>query len=396
MKAAAYKGRFPAFPPPSIVSATAPRAAQLRTRLAGRAAVGLGLLATLSALCALLAGSALAPLRTLHTLSALPHLLAAGMLTSVALRLLYWLWVPPPGGAGILLPESRVPGLRRRVDRLCAQLGARRIDRIVVTPDMNAGVICRPALGLIGPMRTTLLLGIPLAHSLTARQLSAVLAHELAHLSAQLDGPGAWSAHLRTWWLRCADRIDADRSVLARAVMGLYAPVARLDLEQSVALSRLDEFEADAVAARAVGSPALAGALIELAMKDRFLHDDYWVRVLDQADDRRRPRVRPFREMGLGVQVGFVRRDALAGLDHLLRSDAGSLDTHPSLPERLDALRIGRLGGLPVAGEGPSAAEHYFASLLPTLSLAFDRMWWRASADGWRQRYRQARGQDQT
>lgn len=378
------------------MSATAPRAAQLRIRLAVRAAVGLGLLAVLSVACALLSGFALAPLHTPFARSALPHLLVAGMLASVALRLLYWLWVPPPDGAGIVLPESHVPGLRRRVDRLCAQLGARRIDRIVITPDMNAAVVCRPALGLLGPMRTTLLLGIPLAHSLTARQLSAVLAHELAHLSAQLDGAGAWSAHLRTWWLRCVDRIDGDRSAVARAALWLLAPVARLDLEQSVALSRLDEFEADAVAARAVGSPALAGALIELAMKDRFLHDDYWVRVLDQADDRRRPRVRPFREMGLGVQVGFVRREALAGLDHLLRSDAGSLDTHPSLPERLDALRIGRLGGLPVAGEGPSAAEHYFAGLLPTLSLAFDRMWWEASADDWHQRYRQARGQHRT
>lgn len=374
------------------MSATPPLAAQLRLRLAVRAAGGLSLLAALGVACALMSVRALAPLDTLFALSALPHLLAAGMLASVALRTLYWLWVPPSGGAGILLPESRVPGLRRRVDRLCAQLGARRIDHIVVTPDMNAAVFCRPAFGLCGPMRTTLLLGIPLAHSLTARQLSAVLAHELAHLSAQLDGAGAWSAHLRTWWLRCVDRIEGDRSATARLLLWLLAPLARLDLEQSVALSRLDEFEADAVAARAVGSPALAGALIELAMKDRFLHDDYWVRVMEQAADRRRPRMRPFREMGLGVQVGFVRRDALAGLDHLLRSEGGGLDTHPSLPERLDALRIGRLGGLPVAAEGPSAAEHYFAGLLPTLSLAFDRMWWQASADDWRQRYRQARG----
>ena len=371
------------------MSATAPLAAQLRLRLAVRAAAGLGLLAALSVACALMSVRTLAPL---DTLSALPHLLAAGLLATVALRTLYWLWVPPSRGAGILLPDARVPGLRRRVDRLCAQLGARKIDHIVVTPDMNAAVLCRPALGLCGPMRTTLLLGMPLAHSLTARQLSAVLAHELAHLSAQLDGAGAWSAHLRTWWLRCVDRIDDDRSVAARLLLWLLAPLARLDLEQSVALSRLDEFEADAVAARAVGSPSLAGALIELAMKDRFLHDDYWVRVMDQAADRRRPRMRPFREMGLGVQVGFVRRDALAGLDHLLRSEGSGLDTHPSLPERLDALRIGRLGGLPVAAEGPSAAEHYFAGLLPTLSLAFDRMWWQASADDWRQRYRQARG----
>lgn len=46
----------------------------------------------------------------------------------------------------------------------------------------------------------------------------------------------------------------------------LLAPVAARDLRDSVELSRLDEFEADAVAARVVGGAALAGALLELAM----------------------------------------------------------------------------------------------------------------------------------
>jgi len=100
------------------VSATAPLAAQLRLRLAVRAAAGLGLLAALSVACALMSVRTLAPL---DTLSALPHLLAAGLLATVALRTLYWLWVPPSRGAGILLPDARVPGLRRRVDRLCAE-----------------------------------------------------------------------------------------------------------------------------------------------------------------------------------------------------------------------------------------------------------------------------------
>jgi len=369
------------------------RQRQLRRLLTLRATLCIGLLT------AALAGSLLSGLMLLHALDgastgaaavALATLLAVA---GVGVRLSRWLWVPTPDCAGIVLPDALAPGFRRRIDRLCARLGARRIDRVLATPEVNAAVVCRPAFGLFGPMRTTLLLGIPLAHCLTPQQLSAVLAHELAHLSAQRGRRGAWAAHLRTWWLRCFDRIDEDDGALARAARRVFARTARTDLEQSVQLSRLDEFEADALAARAVGAPALAGALIDLAMKDRFLTENYWTKVMEQARSNRRPRIRPFREMGLGMQVGFVRDDALADLDHLLgvRADTAAFDTHPALAERLAALDIDHADGLPDAADGPSAAEHYFADLLPTLSLAFDRMWWLASSRDWRQQYRSAR-----
>lgn len=369
------------------------RQRQLRRLLTLRAAVCIGLLTTALAGCLLLGLALLHALEgasMVTTALSLAGLLAAGW---VAVRLTNWLWVPTPECTGIVLPDALVPGFRRRIDRLCARLGARRIDRVLATPEVNAAVVCRPAFGLFGPMRTTLLLGIPLAHCLTPQQLSAVLAHELAHLSAQRGRRGAWAAHLRTWWLRCFDRIDEDGSRLAQIARWLFARTTQTDLEQSVRLSRLDEFEADALAARAVSAPALAGALIDLAMKDRFLTENYWTKVMEQARNRRRPRIRPFREMGLGMQVGFVRDDALADLGHLLgaHADTAVFDTHPALAERLAALDVDRLGALAEAVDGPSAAEHYFADLLPTLSLAFDRMWWLASSRDWRQQYRSAR-----
>ncbi|WP_374339581.1 M48 family metallopeptidase [Methyloversatilis sp.] len=369
------------------------RQQRLRRRLALRAAACLALLGITLLGCVVLIVRMLCALEGrsgLEALTVLAALLAGSLLGSI---LLGWLWVPAPEGHGILLPDELVPGFRRRIDRLCDRLGARRIHRVLITMDVNAAVVCRPALGAIGPMRNTLLLGIPLAHSLTPRQLSAVLAHELAHLSAQRDAVGAWGAHLRAWWLRCFDRIDAHRSFAAHCARHLFAATARIDLTESIELSRLDEFEADRLAARAVGGPALVGALIEVAMKDRFLQEDYWTKVMEQARSRRRPVIRPFREMGLGMQVGFVRHDALAGLDHLLRTSppADAPDTHPSLAERLAALRVGHNGGTEEAPEGPSAAQHYFADLLPALSAAFDRMWWQSSSEDWLRAYHEGR-----
>jgi Zn-dependent protease with chaperone function len=375
-----------------------PRQQTLRQELTQRAAI---CLISLGVLCVGALAAALALLvamRDMPALPAVPASVALALCLLLTARLGRWLWVPAAVDRGIPLSGSCAPGFRRRIDRLCERLGARRVHDIEVTPDINAAVVCRPAWGVIGPMRTTLLVGIPLAHSLTAPQLAAVLAHELAHLAAQRNGAEAWRAHLRTWWLRCYDRIDEDSSWPGAIARRLLDATARIDLHQSLQLSRLDEFEADALAARAVGKHALASALLEVAMKDRFLTENYWRKVMDQAHHRRRPSFRPFRDMGFGMQAGFARQDALAGLRDHLSDDSltGDMDTHPCLAERLAALRIDdacgqhRQNAAPSAG--PSAAEHYFASVLPALSLTFDRMWWHASAHDWRHRYSSACG----
>lgn len=364
----------------------------LRQRLTVRAAFCLLVLVAAFCCCVGLCVVLLGMLHGLQTLPALPVAVSLALVGAATARFGRWLWAPPPPCYGIELPDAAAPRFRRRIDRLCARLGARRVDRIVVTPDINAAINCRPSCGIGGRMHTTLTVGIPLSHSLTPQQLTAVLAHELAHLAAQRDGPGAWSAHLRTWWLRTYDRIDEDASVPGALARLLFGPAARIDLRQSLALSRLDEFEADALAARAIGADALAGALLEVAMKDHFLTENYWLKVMDQARHRRRPSFRPFRDMGYGMQAGFVRQDALAGLDRHLAGNARSkdTDTHPSLAERLEALQVAGLTE-PEVPDGPSAAQHYFAPVLPELSLAFDRMWWDASAQDWRTRYRTAR-----
>lgn len=285
---------------------------------------------------------------------------------------------------GIRVPREAAEELHRLLDAAARRLGVKPVDAVWITSDMNAFVLQRPAWGWIGPIRTHLLIGLPLAHSISAAQLTAVLAHEFSHLARQRSGLGAHSAHARAWWARVLDRAFENfpwaARWLERGSHRFYRDMLRL--------SRLEEFEADAHAAGLVGAALMGETLVEIGLKARFLEQDYWPKVMAQSMQFPSPSIRPYREMGLGVAAGFLRRESVVeDLSHF-EAGGGNLPLHPTLSERLRAL------GAPLQAaldDPPSAASHYLGPLLPTLAWAFDRAWWADARDGWQQSYLDAR-----
>ncbi|MDR1423182.1 MAG: M48 family metallopeptidase [Azoarcus sp.] len=306
---------------------------------------------------------------------------AAVLACYAAVCLLSVLLVPLPAPEGIRLSPTDAPELFRLIASMSRVLAAGRIDHVWVTPDINASVLQRPRRGFFGRIETHLLIGLPLAHSVTRAQLMAVLAHEFSHLALQRKGFGKYGALLRAWWLRVLDRIGDVFPVLgARADRWLhrfYCNMARL--------ARIEEFEADAFATKLVDADLLGGTLIEVSLKGQFLSRDYWPRVLAQSKVRAKPLVRPYRDLGLGMAAGFMRASA----DDALSGDEPR-PLHPNTRERLRALRASPCP--PLSGEQTSAARHYLAPLLLTLAWVFDRAWWQGVRPDWQLTYSDACG----
>ena len=296
-----------------------------------------------------------------------------------------WLCAPTASPDGVCLPREAAEPLYRLVERMSRRFGNARIDAIWIVGDMNAAILQRPRWGLFGPMETHLMIGLPLAHSVSRRQFSAILAHEFAHLVLQRRGLQAWWGHLRAWWFRALDRCVEDATWLGEVLERWSAK----DLRDAMRLSRLEEFEADALAGQVVGARLVGEALVEVALKERFLSEDYWRKVMEQSHFEPRPVIRPFREMGLGVMAGF-RRPIPGSVDirYVYGQRASASDFHPTLNERLRALRV--MPEVPRAGAN-TLANACLGPLLPTLAWIFDRAWWEDSRRDWRQRYQRAR-----
>ena len=363
--------------------------ARLACYLGLRGAGGLLILGAACALAAVLAGvlveatwDALVAGDVLHAMGAVVAFMLA---VTFALMCLSWLFVAAPCPDGVRLERDAAPALHRLIERMQRRFGGVRIDAVWVAGDMNAAIMQRPRWGWFGPMETHLIIGLPLAHSVSRRQFSAILAHELAHLWLQRRGVSAWWGHLRAWWFRALDRCIDDVPVFGR----LLERSSASDLHDAMRLARIEEFEADALAARVVGGHLVAEALVEVALKERFLSEDYWRKVMEQSSDKARPLIRPFREMGLGMTAGFRRpaQDSLA-MRTLLGQPTSAADFHPALSERLRMLGV--IPEVP-RGEARSLACACLAPILPTLAWVFDRAWWEASRSDWRRRFERAR-----
>jgi hypothetical protein len=295
------------------------------------------------------------------------------------------LFVPAARPDGVRLPREAAESLYRLIDRMGSRFSHVRIDAVWVVGDMNAAILQRPRWGWVGPMETHLMIGLPLAHSVSRRQFAAILAHEFSHLSLQRRGMHAWWAHLRAWWFRVLDRWIEDMPLLG----SLLERWSERDLRDAMRLSRLEEFEADAMAAQVVGARRVGEALLEVALKERFLNEDFWRKVMEQSRFRPQPSIRPFREMGLGVMAGFRRpMPGTVDIRGMFGGAASAADFHPTLAERLRVLGV--MPAVP-RGEAKSVAAAYLAPLLPTLAWIFDRAWWQGSRQDWRRRYECAR-----
>lgn len=204
------------------------------------------------------------------------------------------------GCARVVLVRARgdVPALFATLDRL----GGAAITRVELTDQWNAGCVTR------GLLRASMLrLGLPLMQHLPVADCEAIMAHELAHASSMASK--GWRAlggvlqGLR--WIEGSG--DAKRRRSFGGAWRASVRRVRRPIECAwFALSRSCEFSADAEAARLVGAPVMAAALVRMALVD---HDD-------------------------------ASRDAGRCLEDLMAEPPRTFDTHPGLAARLAALGV--------------------------------------------------------
>lgn len=285
---------------------------------------------------------------------------------------------------GLAVSRKDAPGLWREIDDLRRNLRALPLHRVVLVPDMNAAVAQTPRLGLMGPYKNTLVLGLELLMTLTPAQARSVLAHEFGHLSGQHGRFGNWIYRKRLTWARIGQAFG-ERSGIALSPMTRFINwyVPRL-VGYSFALARSQEYEADAVAARLTSPEDAAAALMLVRVRDEITRDLFWKPLLGRAIRDPDPEAHTFTRLFEHLKTKAMNSAlADAKIGEALRTKTGYADTHPSLRDRLKAIKAG-----PVAlATGPTAAEAWLGDHLESVLRHFDRQWLEQNRDAWRQRH---------
>jgi Zn-dependent protease with chaperone function len=312
-------------------------------------------------------------------------LAALSLVISIARALV----LPTPKVRGVKLTRQEAPRLFKLIDSVRKRAAGPRLDEVLIDTELNACVIQRPRLGLLGWHRNTLVLGLPLMMCLDARQLASVVAHEWGHLSGAHGKLGGWIYRTRRSWFRLMElRGSGDpgwADLLLAAFLREYFP--RFNARAFV-LGRQQEYEADAAAHAYAGRTASAQALLTIDLAARFMHEEFWPQVYARAREMAEPDVSPMAELQGLLALVSQHPDAARWLREACRRLPDTDDTHPSLRQRLEYAH--KKPALPPKLER-SAAEEIFGKALPALVERMDARWRRHHKDHWHgevQRYK--------
>jgi Zn-dependent protease with chaperone function len=218
---------------------------------------------------------------------------------------------------------------------------------VYLVSDVNAWVAHRGGIMGFGSRRV-MGLGLPLLQGLTISELKAVLAHEFGHYAAGDVKLGPWIYKTRAAIGRTLESLG--EGVLA-IVFSLYGGMF---LRLTHAISREQEFLADALAARTVHPATMASALRRTEGLAPAYHSYWQSEVVPALDAGCLPPIAGGFKQYLGSDhvSSAVNRIVSAAAAH---GEADPLDTHPPLRERLAALTKLPITKAPVTNDPPAS-----------------------------------------
>jgi Zn-dependent protease with chaperone function len=235
---------------------------------------------------------------------------------------------------GLEVTESDQPRLFELVRGEADAAGEPMPDAVYLTLEANAAVT------QASRTKRVLIVGIPLLQILSERELRGVLAHEFGHYTGGDTRLGPWIYRTRETIIRTVTQLsdeDGDDSWSQKVVRQPFIWYGRAFLRITAAISRRQEFAADACAVRSVGRAAHVSALERIhAYAPGF--DFYWEdEVVPILRSGRRPPVSEGFQRFITHET--VEENAGRYLDELRQSETDPYDSHPSLPERIDAVK---------------------------------------------------------
>ena len=245
------------------------------------------------------------------------------------------LFVRIPKPAGVSVKRKQAPKLWLEVERLADQAGADRPAEIILDFDTNAAAVTRPRFGLLGGSQSILLLGVPLLGGLSRDQALSVIAHEFGHFAGE---HGKFSGRM----YRLHEMLGVIEQSLGDSAGFAFRPFFRWFNGRFSALSfvlrRVQEYEADRMAAKLTSPDIAIGALARIHPVAIATDEHVWTRLAEEAKKQPLPPPSFMGDIPQRLRMP-VKDDELRGIEkHLLESEANFDDSHPSFRERARAL----------------------------------------------------------
>jgi Zn-dependent protease with chaperone function len=292
------------------------------------------------------------------------------------------LWVTFEEPAGVRLQREDAPRLFDALDRIRARIDGPPVHHVYVDDEFNASIRQLPRFGVLGGAVNYLSIGLPLLMALDRRRLLSVLAHEYGHLRGNHGRLSAWIYRTRLSWLKLDESLQRDDGLMAALSQFFFRWYFPRFAAKTFALARQDEYEADRISAKLLGTAVAASALTEIAVKSAWYAETFWPAHWSRAASEPLP-AGPFaalrQQLRRPPDAAFAREALRGAMSRVSDVD----DTHPVLRDRLEAFEEKAV--LPEWSRRPALdmlaekGQHWIEH--------FDREWCRSHANDWKQHH---------
>jgi len=253
----------------------------------------------------------------------------------VGAGIILWSIVPRPdrfAPPGPRLEEGQHPRLFGELTGVARAVGQPMPSEVYLVPEVNAWVAQRGGVMGFGSRRV-MGLGLPLLQVLTISQLRAVLAHEFGHYHGGDTKLGPWVYKTRAAIGRTLQGLASQKSILLYPFLWY----GKIFLRVTHAISRRQEFTADELASRTVGSRPLIDGLRAIHGAT-VAYSPYWTSEATPVLDAgfRPPLAEGFARF---VASAPIARAIAESIDSELKEGKSDpYDTHPPLRDRIAAV----------------------------------------------------------
>lgn len=249
------------------------------------------------------------------------------------------LWVKFEAPQGIEVKGNEAPELFELIHRIRVAANSPQIDRVVISSSFNCSVAQIPQLGLFGFHKNYLEIGLPLMSSLTVEHFTAVLSHEMGHLSALHGKFAAWICHIQMSWEQLFTNLGQSKNVLLLLFVRFgnwFFPVFDA---YSLVFRRQQEYSADQIAKSLVGAQTTAEALAIVIL--RGMRNDESLLTIMRETIQASPTVPAnVLDLMIGSKKKPLSSSEAFGMLRVSENSASFTDSHPGLVDRIRALGL--------------------------------------------------------
>lgn len=315
------------------------------------------------------------------------------VLAGVAAWMTYELWkLPVSYPAGRPLDQEEAPVLRNMIDDLCKKHHVPRIHRIRIIRDYSIELVRTPERGFPFTHTSSLLIGMPLMQSLSARYMMAAIEREIIHLSGVHRRPASMVYFVRQLCIQYQAAWQKNWSVpslIMRSFFSWYTPLFRL-LSQTAC--RMQQYYADEKVQSFLRDQTLVNMLLTANISKHYLENDFWPHLYNKAYRHKQPPYLPYASLDHNLRAKLDTEKAQAWINTEL-TDTSPATNMPSLKQRMDNLSVFHVSLPPPVTE--SAARFFLGDSFKVITGQLDRVWLKTHEFEWQQKYQQGLQQQQ-